>query len=163
MKSPKLTALTLVSFLLTANTTHAASTTGTASANVISGLSVFETTELRFGTFSSGSTPGTIDHNGYRTGGVTTSSGNGAQHGIFSFIGTPSVHITSILINGSINHTTVTLTNGASSMVAAIHTHNAATLNASGNASINVYGVLNVAANQAPGNYLGSYTITANY
>jgi hypothetical protein len=162
MKSLKLTTLTLVSFLFTTNIAHAASTTGTASANVISGLSISQTADLRFGTFSAGSTAGSIDNDGGTRYGVTGYIG-GAQRGAFTIVGTPNTHVNYILINGSVNHTTVTLTNGSSSMVAAIHTYNATPLGVSGTATIYVYGVLEVAANQAPGNYLGSYTITANY
>jgi hypothetical protein len=162
MKMTKITAAALVASLFTANAAQAATATGTASATVLSGLTITQTTPLSFGSFSSGPTAGTINHFGSVTGGVSSYAG-GAQFGVFTLNGAANSNVTSVLVNGVSSSSTVTLTSGANSMVANIFAPTGASLNGSGTGFVNVTGTLNVAANQASGAYTGTYTVTANY
>ena len=81
----------LTAALLAATTAHAQTTTGTATANISSDLSITQVRALSFGTFSAGSTAGTITNGGIdpvvTTGGVT--SVIPGEDGVFNLTGTP--------------------------------------------------------------------------
>lgn len=150
-----LTALTVAATLFGASLAHAASATGTASATVLAPIAISQATALDFGTFASGATAGTVTSAGTASGGVTLIE-KGAPAG-FKVTGSASRNFT-ITVPAS-----VTLTSGASSMTASLSAPTSSTLDALGKKDIAVTGTLSVAANQAAGNYNGTYTITANY
>jgi hypothetical protein len=155
MKMTKFAAVLAASALF-ANAAIAATATGTATATVLGSLTISQTQALSFGSFSSSATPGTVNHFGQTTGGVTH-SGSGAQFGSFAVTGTPNTNY-SIVIPA-----TVTLTSGANSMTATLNPLTQSATNASGQGFINTTGTLAVAANQASGTYTGTYNVTVNY
>ena len=154
MKTLKMTAAAIVASLLSPNAI-AATTTGTASATVIGNLSISQTSPLNFGTFSAGSTAGTINNFGVVTGGVSVLSAGGSA--FFNVVGTPNTNFT-ITVPPS-----VTLTSGTNSMNATLSAPSFSALDNTGNRVFNVTGLLSVAANQPSGTYNGTYNVTANY
>ncbi|MFT6332102.1 MAG: hypothetical protein ACJAW3_000429 [Lentimonas sp.] len=160
MKNLSLTTLTFLLFC--DNYSLADTAEGTASANIVAPISVKQTTALNFGSFSSTGSPGTIDEKGQAQGGVTSVSSG--QAGVFTVEGLtsggyefdiPTTAVISDRISGS-NQMTVNLASDTEG-----------TLNSSSGGSsasnITVTGVLDVDANQAIGEYSGTYPVTVNY
>ena len=157
MKSTfKMTAVATLAAALVATAASAATTvSGTASAVIIGNLSVVQQAPLNFGTFSSGTTAGTINSFGATTGGVTVMS-IGAP-AAFQVTGNPN---TNFFITSPAS---VTLTSGANTMPAALTAPTASTLDNTGSRVFNVLGTLTVAANKPAGNYTGTYNVSVNY
>lgn len=139
---------------------------GQGEAVVVRPLSVVKVDDLRFGTLVAGSAAGQAmisQTSGARavTGGVT---GVGGDFGPASFRAAGLANILAII---SVNTgTTITRVGGGASMtVSDLATNRAAltVLPASGVLDINVGGRLSVAANQLPGDYAGSFTLTVIY
>jgi len=151
----------LLSLLISAES-FAASTSGTANARVVTPISVSAGTALEFGSFSAGSSTGTITQAGVVTGGVTAISGGATRAaGTFTVTGESSA-------NTSYTFTlpaTVSLTSGANTMSAALAFSSGTSSRTlvSGSDLVTVNGTLTVAANQASGAYTGTYNVTVNY
>ena len=151
----KLTAATLAAALIAGSAYAATTTSGTASAVIIGTLSIIQQNPLNFGTFSSGTTAGTINSFGATTGGVTVMS-IGAP-AAFQVTGNPN---TNFFVTAPAS---VTLTSGANTMPATLTAPTASALDNAGSRVINVLGTLTVAANKPAGNYTGSYNVSVNY
>jgi Domain of unknown function (DUF4402) len=152
------------------------SSTGTLRVRVLPAFSLQNIGELSFGILAPSPVAGTATINA-QTGARTTAGGTVAAGGTVSraqFIGTgtpgrvvtfslnpsPSIVITNALgpQTMTINQVRVSINGGSPQPVAPNHT-----LPASGNIMIGVGGRLNVAANQAEGEYTGLFTLTMNY
>ena len=137
----------------------------TASANILTSLSLGAGTTLSFGDVTVSASSGTvvIDTNNSRsvTGGVTAAGGT-VSSSSFSATGTASHSYTITLPS----NTDVTVTSGAKSMTVTNFTSSPSgtgTLDGSGNATITVGAQLNVTGSQAPGTYTGTFNVTVAY
>jgi hypothetical protein len=158
MLNKKLLATLAIATAALASAVYAATATGDATATVATALSVEQTTALSFGTFTSGTSTGTINTAGTASGGVTKiSNGN---PGVFTITGAQNTAINSIS-----GDTAIILTGGDQSMDATLTYPASGTIvtNSSGVATFNVTGVLNVAANQPARTYSTTYGVTVNY
>jgi len=147
----------------------AANAIATSTSVVVAPIDITKTTDLSFGSFAVGATPGsvTVSPNGNRgvTGGVTGMAG-ATTAALFSVTGQTGSTYT-ITVTGT------DLTSGANSMAftpvsdlsaSAITSGTVAGGTLSGTAqSLYVGGVLTVAANQAPGTYTGQVSATVEY
>ena len=145
---------------------------GTASAVVLTPLTLTETTALNFGTIAGGSTAGTVvvTEAGVRTatGGTTLATGVAASQAVFDITGANSTAITVTMVTAGAQ-----LDDGAVGAVMPLSTFtNTAlptTTSGTGTAQVSVGATLAVGANQAAGVYttaLGTgapYTISVNY
>lgn len=127
-------------------------------ATVIKPLALTQTTPLFFGTFSAGTTAGTVDHFGQTTGGVVYQSG--AQPGVFHITGEPNINVN---ITSSTTALLTNTANPAQTMTATIAVPPATVLTGAGDQDFNSTGSLAVAANQPSGSYTGAYTVTVSY
>lgn len=148
-----------------------AQASGFSQANVVVPSAVVPLTALRFGQFIRPTTAGTLAVSNAgaftTTGGVTgttaiTQTGTGRGAGSFSVTGTANQFILVAL------PASMTIANGAATMTVDNFNTNTiifgiAQLDAAGRFTLNVGGTLNVGANQAIGNYSGSYTVTVTY
>ena len=136
----------------------AAQATGDAKATVLTPIAIEKGQELNFGVFSA-PTAGTvvISSGGARsqTGGVVL-VGTGGQQGTFTVTGT-GTQTFGITYPGSVN-----LSNGSETMALLVTGASSGALTG-GTATINVGGTLTVGANQAAGEYTGTYTMTVEY
>lgn len=154
----KITTAALITSAILAGNAQAVTTKNVfVGATVIKPLALTQVTPLFFGTISSGTTAGTVDHYGYPTGGVV--SQGGAKPGVFHVTGEPNTNFT---ITSS---PTATLTKQGSTetMTATITTPAGSVLDNAGTKDFNSTGILSVAANQASGAYSGTYTVTVSY
>ncbi len=151
---------------------YAANQTGTATSVVVRPNTLVKVDDLDFGTLTSGPTAGTVAINavtGARTAtGGATPIGTGFQRAVFQ--GTGGVLL--ITVSGD---TSVTLTRAGgggtmtASLVRAASTSGGGvallggTLLPSGIQTYYIGGTLNVGANQAAGDYSGTFTLTVNY
>lgn len=152
---------------------HAADTNVTVNAAVVRPNTLIKTDDLDFGTLVSGATGGTVSVDavtGARTtaGGVTP-VGTASQRAIFQ--GTGGIFL--ITVTGSTSVTLARVGGGAPSMTATLV--RAATTSGGGIALLGgtllpsgvqtyyIGGTLTVPANQAPGDYSGTFTLTVNY
>lgn len=159
IRSFKLTTILATAALASAAaiTAHAATTTGTARANVVGSLSVTEGTELSFGTFSPGDSEGSVTSSGQTAGGVRHFGGT-TTDGSFTITGGPGAQVSVDV------PTNVTLEKGGDSMIAALEsTAGGATLDGTGNLTFTVSGMLTVDQAQPEGEYVGEYIVTVNY
>lgn len=143
-----------------ASSAQAASGTGTATAKVLTPLTVTSTRDLAFGVIVPSTSANTVvlTAAGARTCNVTTCVGTPTS-GQFNVTGTAAQVVT---IAGDAGP--FTLSSGTNSMTVSGLTVSAATATlTAGTASFTVGGTLNVGANQAEGDYTGSYTVTVNY
>lgn len=154
---------------------HAADQSGTANAAVIRPNTLIKTDDLDFGTLASGATAGTVTVDpvtGARsaTGGVTP-VGAGHQRAVFQGTGgflllfvSGSNSATLARAGGGAAPMTATLTRAATTSGGGIALLGAsATLFPSGVQTYYVGGTLTVPANQPPGDYSGTFTLTVNY
>lgn len=157
MKTTRITAAVLATAALAAGAAHAANTTGTANATVIGALTVAETQQLSFGSFSAGPVGGSINSvTGAKTGDVVIVSG--PQAGKFRVTGNPNTAY-SFTVSPS-----VTLTGPGTAMTASISGSSVnGGLTAAGIDDITTGGTLTVNSNQASGAYTGTYNVTVNY
>ena len=152
----KIFTASLFTALLFCTQALAATATGSASAEVDSGLAISQVTPMNFGTFSAGATAGSISTFGIESGGVTTiSPGNNAK---FRVTGAPGE---SYIFTMPVN---ITLSSGANSMTAtvvALVDQNY--LDAQGVNEFQIVAQLAVGANQAPGTYIGTYDVSVHH
>lgn len=158
--------LATASALFGAATAHAAPGAASGKAVIVAPLSVVASGNLDFGSLVSGPTTGTVTINpttGARTttGGVT---GTGAAFQPATFVAAGIINrLMVIAIPGS----PITLTNGTGgSMTVSNWQLDGPTIRlmpGTGVATLRVGGRLNVGANQAAGDYSGSYSITVVY
>ena len=142
-----------------------AAMTGGGSATIVSPLSVVKTADLDFGTLVAGATSGSVTIN--PTSGVRSVAGGTSAAG-----GSPQP--ATFVANGVINRVYIvslpagaTLSNGAGSTMAITNfILDGPTLQLFGTggiATVKVGGVLAVGANQVPGDYAGTFTVTLIY
>lgn len=137
------------------------------SASVVRNLTVTSTTDLSFGTFSAGSTPGTVSMSatGTRgsTGGVTLVSASTGSQATVNLSGTPSTSY-SVSLPATVQ---LTASGGSATMSLGSFTTTLTalqgSLNASGTGSFGIGGTLSVGANQPVATYSGSFTVTLSY
>jgi spore coat protein U-like protein len=144
---------------------EAATRSGTASAVTLRPLSLVKTEDLDFGTVISGPATGTVSINA-NTGARTTTGGAVASGGTprrAEFVGVGRLGILSIV---SISPPP-TLTNGSGgSMTSALAVQGGTGIRlftGTGVQTFRVGGTINVGANQAAGDYAGTFTLTVNY
>ena len=143
----------------------AATVTANATANVITPLSIAETTGgMNFGDVSVDAlVAGTVilDTTGARTvtAGAEAVTGGTVQSGAYSVTG-EGTKAYSITFPAN-----ATISSGLNSMTVDTFTHDAGGAPAltAGSDTFNVGATLNIGAGQAPGNYTGSYTLTVDY
>jgi len=149
--------------LLGANT-YAASDTGTATATVMTPISISADTALDFGAFapSTGGTV-TIATDGARSSsGVVPSSTDTGNNGVFTVTGQASATYAITLPSDG----TVTITSGANSMDVDTFTSNPSgtgTLSGGGSQTLNVGATLTVGSGQAAGSYSGTFDVSVEY
>ncbi len=151
---------------ITASTpTLAANTSATSRALVIGRLSLVNVDDLDFGTIVSGTVPGTVVINP-STGARTTTGGAVAQGGTPQralFVGAGRVGLLSIVSIGP-SPTLVNGTGGTMPTALAIEGGPGIRLiPGTGIQTFRVGGVLTVGANQADGDYSGTFTLTVDY
>lgn len=135
---------------------HATNVVGNASATVAGALVVTENTPLSFGLFSANGSAGTIDTSGSPTGNITYFSG--ATPGLFGIVGAANAGVST---RGS--EAAVTLSNGSDTMTAVLSVPPTVALDGTGAGTLEVTGVLSVAAAQPAGTYTGTYNLTFDY
>jgi hypothetical protein len=136
-----------------------------ASARIVTPLEIMKNVYLAFGNIAAGPTAGTVtiatDGSRSGMGGVTLiEAGNANSAAQFSIIGYPSATF-AISLPISID-----LSNGTSTMAVdnfVSDLGSASTLDANGEASLNLGATLNVNAGQEPGLYTGSFDVTVAY
>jgi hypothetical protein len=142
-----------------ATAAHAATASATAKAKILRQVTVTNTSDLQFGTIVSSPTASTvvISTTGARTCGAGLVCSSTFSAANFDVTGT-SGQVVAVSVPAS-----VTLTSGTLSMVANLSA-SATSLTLANNAgSFTVGGTLNVSANQSDGDYLGTFTVTADY
>ncbi len=148
----------------------AAGTKGSATAEVVAPAQIVPLAYLRFGTFTRPTTAGT------ETVSTTSAvSGTGGMAGNLSLPQTGGRGAASFQLNGSAYRLFIvtlpgstTISSGAATMQVSDFTSDAGifgigVLGSTGQDTLNVGGTLNVSANQAPGNYSGTFTLTVYY
>lgn len=140
-----------------------------ATATIVKAISIDKVKDLQFGKIIAAPTAGqvAIQTNGSRTiaAGNVVLFNQGSDHQAASFktMGTPGAGYSLVLpADGSVS---LTRTGGTETMTIEGFVHSAnGTLDAStGEETFNVGATLNVGANQAPGEYAGTFTVTAAY
>lgn len=140
-----------------------------ATATIVKAISIDKVKDLQFGKIIAAPTAGqvAIQTNGSRTiaAGNVVLFNQGSDHQAASFktMGTPGAGYSLVLpADGSVS---LTRTGGTETMTIEGFVHSAnRTLDAStGEETFNVGATLNVGANQAPGQYTGTFTVTAAY
>lgn len=157
----------LALFIGSTGLANAATENGSATATVVTPVTVTQSQELNFGQFAAGDTAGTVvistagAHS--QTGGVVLMSGStGQQAGQFDITGEGDNAI-SVTVGS-----TATLSDGTNTMAVTIDATPPTQLT-SGSATLNVGGTLSVDANQPAGTYNtanasgSTYTVTVNY
>ncbi|TCM19786.1 uncharacterized protein DUF4402 [Novosphingobium sp. PhB165] len=149
----------------------AAEAKGSATAEVVAPAQIVPLAYLRFGAFTRPTTAGTETVS--TTGAVTGTGGMASNLSLAQSSGGRGA--ASFQLNGSAYRLflvtlpgTTTISSGAATMQVSDFTSDAGTfgigvLGALGQDTLNVGGTLNVSANQAPGNYSGTFTLTVYY
>jgi hypothetical protein len=164
----KFFALAIGLIAISASTFAQVSATATASATIITPITITKTTDLNFGNIAVNATPGTvvIDPAGTRTvtGGCTlpTTVGTVAA-AAFTVSGVATSTYSITLPAGA-----TTITSGANTMTVDTWTSSptpTGTLDGTGNQTLSVGATLNVAGSQAAGTYTSAtpFTVTVNY
>ena len=150
----------IAALAMNASAAHAATATGTAKAKILRQITLTNTSALQYATIISGATASTVSVStsgaatcgaGLTCTGTTTAANFDVQgtSGAVVLVGGDS----SVTLNGSLGGTmTSSLTYSSANI----------TLGATGG-SFQVGGTLNVGANQAAGDYSGTFNVTANY
>lgn len=154
----------IAALAMNASAAHAASATGTAKARILRQITLTNTSDLEFATVISGATASTVDVS--TAGAVTCGAGltctGTATAANFDIQGTNNAVVlvggdSSVTLNGSLGGTmTASLDYSATSV----------TLTAgpgTTGGSFQVGGTLSVGANQASGDYTGTFNVTADY
>ncbi len=150
---------------LAGTTAQAATAPATASANILTQVTVTKTADLDFGTIAIGTsggnvTVGTTNNRTCDAGLVCSASATSAA---FSIAGAAN-QLVGISIDPSVSLNRITPVAGGASMSATLSTSaSTALLSASGAATFAAGGVLTVAGTQAAGGYQGSFNVTVNY
>ena len=150
----------IAALAMNASAAHAASATGTATAKILRQITLTKTSDLQYATIISGAAASTV---GVSTAGAVSCGANLTCTGTttaanFNVQGTNGAVVlvggdSSVTLNGSLGGTmSSTLTYSAPNI----------TLSATGG-SFQVGGTLSVGANQASGDYSGTFNVTANY
>ena len=134
---------------------------GTATANIVSAITITEDVPLNFGTIVPAASAGTVaiaSGGGFTCNAPLTCSGTNAA-GALHANGTANQAVS--IATGA----TATLNSGANSMGVASIAPSATTgtLSAAGQINFTVGGTLTVGASQAAGVYTGNYSVTVNY
>lgn len=139
------------------------SATGSATAEVVAPITITHDLNavLDFGTFTAGTAVGTV---------IVDQSGNGSTTGDAVHVSTSSESADSFTVTGDANRGfdivagagTVQQTGGAT-MSFTTDAPATGTIGAGGSVGFSVGGTLSVAANQAPGVYSGSYSVSVTY
>lgn len=150
----------IAALALNAPAAHAASATGTATAKILRQITLTNTSALQYATIISGATASTVQVTtaGARVCGAniscigTTTAANfnveGTEGAVVEITGDASVSLAGSLggtMTSSLNYSAASLTLGATA------------------SSFQVGGTLSVGANQAAGDYTGTFNVTANY
>jgi hypothetical protein len=155
-------------------TAEAANANGSARGQIRKPVTISKTADLNFGNVIRGTTAGTVTINA-RTGARTRTGGTVLQGAVFSraaFTGTASggrlvrftVGAPSVTLNGpggatmTVNTFRISI-NGAAQQTLPRN----ATMPATGSSALNIGARPNVAANQADGDYTGSFALTMDY
>jgi len=146
----------------TGTSNNSASATANVTANVVAPITLTKTSDLSFGDFTSDKAGCTV---AVSAADVQTITGNCAS------LGSGTVSAASFTVGGSGNRsfttnvaaTSANLSDGAGHTMALTLQNNAPTHLTNGAATINVYGSLAVAANQAAGSYADTVTVTVSY
>ncbi len=152
----------LAASVMGANAAHAATATADARANILEELTVTKDagTDLDFGTIVTTGTAETVTvgTDGVRAACVSVVCSGASDAADFSVTGSASEAVT-LTVPGS-----VTLTGpGGAIMNANLNSSALTALDASGNGAFSVGGALDVAATQADGAYVGTFTVTVDY
>ncbi len=145
---------------LGATTANAATATAAARAKILRQVTITNTSDLQFGTIVTGTAASTvlISSAGTRTCGTGLVCSGAATAASFNVTGTTG-QVVAVAVP-----TTVTLTSTAGDTMSALLAASASTVTMVSNAgSFSVGGTLNVGANQADGDYEGTFTATADY
>ena len=163
-----ITAAGVVGFGVISSNVFAADGTGNASATIVAPLSVAEDVAMSFGDISPDETnPSTVTVdlvNGVSNTGAFNAGlvGGTVASGQFTASGAGNLAITVSFTAGTLTCTTP-LTCGASTMGVSNFTDNAAAALTAGTEQFEVGADLAVGANQADGDYAGTYTVTVEY
>jgi hypothetical protein len=153
---------------------HAASAPAQARGQIRQPVTIVNTGDLDFGNVIRGATAGTVTINA-RTGARTRTGGTVLQGTVFRRAGFTSTGTGGRIVRYTLGSPTITLAGpGAATMTVnvfriSINGANAQTLPRNstmpltGTSSVNVGARLNVAANQADGDYTGSFNLTMDY
>ena len=144
---------------------YATTATATVKAEVAGGISATVGSGLSFGTFSPGTTPGTVsvDATGFRTsaGGVTLSEKGLARAALFQVAGTPNstfaITLPALIVVSSLSGDSMIVNHFKSDPVGS------GLLNTGGSQNVTVGGTLNVKSNQNSGSYWGVLIISIVY
>ena len=150
----------IAALAMNASAAHAASATGTAKAKILRQITLTNTSDLQYATIISGATAATVAVStaGARTCGTGLTCTGTATSANFNVAGTDGAVV---LVSGD---SSVTLNGSLGGTMASTLTYSAAniTLGATGG-SFQVGGTLSVGANQAAGDYTGTFNVTADY
>jgi len=158
-RTTKLFALSAVALLGFQSSANAATGSATASATILSPVSVTKSSDLDFGKIIAGASAGTVTLTGAGT--FTCGVGltcSGAHNAAAFGVAGSSNEIVTVSADSS-----VTLTSGSNSMTASLAPTASTLTLAGGVASFNVGGSLAVGGNQAAGAYAGTFNVTVNY
>lgn len=150
----------IAALAMNASAAHAAQASATASAKILRQITLNKTSDLQYATIISGATASTVAVStvGARTCGANLTCTGTPTAANFNVAGTDGAVV---LIGGD---STVSLTGSLGGTMASTLTYSAPTitLGATGG-SFQVGGTLSVGANQASGDYTGSFNVTAIY
>jgi hypothetical protein len=150
----------IAALAMNASAAQAASATGTAKAKILRQITLTNTSDLQYATIISGATASTVAVStaGARTCGANLTCTGTPTSANFNIAGTDGAVV---LVGGD---SSVTLNGSLGGTMASTLTYSAAnvTLTATGG-SFQVGGTLSVGANQASGDYTGTFNVTANY
>ena len=142
-----------------ATAAQAATATATAKAKILRQVTVTNTTDLQFGTIVSGTASSTVvvSSTGARTCGTGLVCSSTSTAANFDVTGT-SGQVVTVSVPAS-----VTLSSGTNSMTASLASSNSSLTLAANAGSFSVGGTLSVGANQADGDYSGTFAATVDY
>ena len=163
-----ITAAGLVGFGAISSNAFAANGTGDASATILAPLRVVQDVAMDFGDISPDETDTSIvrlDLVGGRTNQGTANAGllGTAVSAQFTVFGAGNLNIAVSFAAGTLSCSTPLTCTGAPDLTVSNFTHNAATALTAGQETFEVGADLGVDANQLPGDYDGTYTVTVNY
>ena len=150
----------IAALAMNASAAHAASASGTATAKILRQITLAKTSDLQYATIISGAAASTV---GVSTAGAVSCGANLTCTGTttaanFNVQGTNGAVV---LVGGD---SSVTLNGSLGGTMASTLTYSSATVTlGSTGGSFQVGGTLSVGANQASGDYTGTFNVTANY